>query len=415
MTLFWLYAALLIGVALAFLVTPLVRARAKAVAPEAEANSRLAVYRDQFAELDADLAAGRIDREQWESAREDVERGLLEAGEAPPAAAAPAPQRSKALAIGVAAAVPLLAIGLYLVIGNPQGLNPAGAEMQGSPHQLSKEQIEAMVARLANRLESNPEDGEGWIMLARTYSALGHFPEAANAFAKASAKFPQDPQLLADYADALAMAQGQSLEGKPEELAKRALEIDGNNMKALALTGTAAFERKDFAKAIEYWERMVPLVPPDSDTAKSVQSSIEEARSKLGGSTKSVVALAQDKSPAAAKGKSLTGTVNLGAKFTSRAAPEDTVFVLARPAQGSRMPLAALRVKVKDLPLNFSFDDSMAMNPSAKLSDFADVVVAARVSKSGNVMPQRGDFEGESKPVHPGASGIKVEIAKEVE
>jgi cytochrome c-type biogenesis protein CcmH len=411
--------------ALAFLVTPLVRNRQAPGGSASRAAANLAVFRDQLAELDADLAAGSIDGEQWEVARGDLQRGLLEAVDVP-SAGAPAPaKRSKAAAIAVAVAVPLISISLYLGLGNRQGLEPAKENAsQGAPHQLTREQIDTMAARLAQRLESNPDDGEGWIMLARTYGTLGRFAEAAGAYAKAEAKFPQDAQLLADYADILAMAQGQSLQGKPEALVRRALQLDGNNLKALALAGTVEFEKSEFAKAIEYWTRMLPLLPADSDMGNSVRSSIQEAQQKQGGMPKSSAPIAQDQQQGApksstasaeVKGKSVSGTVRLAPALAARAAPEDTVFVLARPAQGGRMPLAAVRVKVKDLPLAFSFDDSMAMNPSAKLSDFAEVVVAARVSKSGNVMPQRGDLEGVSKPLRPGTSGIVVQIANQIE
>jgi len=438
MTLFWVYAALLAGVALAFLLTPLIRGRARAAAPVSRAASNLSVFRDQIAELDADLAAGSIGREQWEAARGDLQRGLLEdVGVPEPGAAAPA-RRSRAAAIAIGIALPLLSVALYLGLGNPQGLDPAKqAGTQGAAHALAPEQIEAMVARLAQRLESNPDDGGGWVMLARTYGALGRFAEAAGAYAKAVAKFPQDAQLLADYADMLAMSQGQRLQGEPEALVQRALKADGNNLKALALAGTVEFEKSDFAGAIDYWKRMLPLLPADSDMGNSVRASIREAQSKLGGAPKSSVMLAREKQNAApkssapvaqekqggavkppaagAKSASLSGTVKLAPALAARAAPEDTVFVLARPAQGSRMPLAALRVKVKDLPLAFSFDDSMAMNPSAKLSDFADVVVAARVSRSGDVMPRAGDLEGVGKPVHPGTAGVVVEIGSVIQ
>jgi cytochrome c-type biogenesis protein CcmH len=425
MTLFWVIAALLVGLALAFLVTPLVRNRAASGGSGSRAAANLAVFRDQLAELDADLAAGSIDREQWVAARGDLQRGLLEAVDAPPGNAAAPAKRSKAAAIAVAVAVPLISVSLYLGLGNPQGLEPAKENgVQGAPHQLTREQIDAMVARLAQRLESNPDDGEGWVVLARSYNALGRYGEAAAAYAKAEAKFPQDAQLLADYADSLAMAQGQTLQGKPEALVRRALQADGNNLKALALAGTVEFEKSDFAKAIEYWRRMLPLLPADSEMGNSVRASIQEAQAKQGSMPKSSTLVAQDKqqgapksstAPAAAKAKSVSGTVKLAPALAARAAPEDTVFVLARPAQGGRMPLAAVRVKVKDLPLAFSFDDSMAMNPSAKLSDFAEVVVAARVSKSGNVVPQHGDLEGVSKPLRPGTSGIVVQIANEIQ
>lgn len=425
MTLFWIIAALLVGVALAFLLTPLMRHRTRPGGRASHAATNLTVFRDQLAELDADLAAGSIDREQWEIARGDLQRGLLEADNLPSAKPAAPVKRSKAAAVAVALAVPLISISLYLALGSRQGLEPATENAApGAPHQLTPQQIDAMVARLAQKLEANPDDGEGWVMLARSYNALGRFGEAAAAYARAEAKFPQDSQFLADYADSLAMAQGQTLQGKPEALIRRALQADPNNLKALALAGTAEFERNNFAEAIDYWGRMLPLLPPDSEMGNSVRASIKEARDKQGGMPKSSTLIAQDKpqdtpksstAGAAAKAKSVSGTVKLAPALAARAAPEDTVFVLARPAQGARMPLAAVRVKVKDLPLAFSFDDSMAMNPSAKISDFAEVVVAARVSKSGNVVPQRGDLEGVSKSLPPGTSGIVVQIANEIQ
>ena len=422
MTLFWVYAALLAGVALAFLVTPLMRARARDGAPVSRTTSNLTVFRDQLAELDADVAAGNIGREQWEAARGDLQRGLLEDVGAPTTSSAVPVKRSRAAAVAIGIALPLVSVLMYLSLGSPQGLDPRKVSAaQGAPHQLTQEQIESMTARLAQRLESNPDDGEGWVMLARTYSALGRFDEAAGAYARAEARFPQDAQLLADHADSLAMAQGKSLQGRPEALVQRALRADGNNLKALALAGTVEFEKRDFPKAIEYWRRMLPLLPPDSGMVDSIRASIKEAQDKQGGAPKSSTPIAQKQqgselkaSAATAKAAHVSGTIKLAPALAARAAPDDIVFVLARPAQGSRTPLAVVRVRVKDLPMAFSFDDSMAMSPSAKLSDFAEVVVVARVSKSGNVMPQGGDLEGMSKPVRPGTTGIIVDIANAI-
>ena len=420
MTLFWVYSALLTAVALAFLITPLLRARAKPVAAVSRAASNLSIFRDQLAELDADLAAGTIDREQWEAARGDLQRGLLEDAGTPAVAPAAPVKRSMAVAVVLAVALPLVAVSAYLAVGNPQGLNPSIA----STHGVTQAQIDAMVSSLAQKLKSNPDDPAGWVMLARSYSALGRFGEAANAYAQADARAPLNAQLLADYADSLAMSQGESLLGKPEALIQRALKADGSNVKALALAGTAEFEKQHFAQAAEYWRRILPLLPAGSEMENSIRASIKEAEQKQGGAPKlsketeaaGQVAAAKSATATAAAGKErLSGTITLAPGLAARAAPEDTVFVLARPAQGSRMPLAAVRVKVKDLPLKFSFDDSMAMNPAAKLSDFSEVVVEARVSKSGNVMPQPGDFDGVSKPVHPGTQGMHVEIAKEIQ
>ena len=427
MTLFWVMEVLLTIIVLAFLLPPLLRNRADAASPVTRAASNLAVFRDQLAELEADVAAGTIGREQAEAAKADLQRGLLEDVEGSSASAPALAKRSLAAVIVVAISVPLFSVLLYLGVGNLNGLEPARqqASAQGAPHELSPEQMEGMLARLAQRMESNPGDGEGWAMLARSYSTIGRWNDAAAAFAKAEALFPQDAQLLADYADTLAMAQGQSLKGKPADLVQRALKADGSNLKALALAGTVDFEAGNYAKAIEYWNRMLPLLPPDSEIGNSVRSSIQEAQGKLGSAPKSMLAVVPEKPQAAAKAapaatagakaSSLTGTIKLSPALAKRAGPEDTVFVLARPAQGSRMPLAAVRVKVRELPMNFSFDDSMAMSQSAKLSDFAEVVVAARVSKTGNVVPERGDFEGVSKPVRPGTAGLVIEISKEVQ
>ncbi len=414
MTLFWVYAALLTLAALVVLVTPLLRKRAAAGRAASRNDANLAVFRDHLAELDADLAAGNISREQWEASRDDLQRSLLEDVDAAPAGAVALGARSRTAAIAVAVAVPLVSVSLYLALGSRQGLEPVA--QQAPAHQLSKEQIESMVARLAQRLQSTPDDGTGWLMLARTYNALGRFNEAAAAFAKAEAKFPQDAQLLADYADTLAMAQGQRLDGKPEALIQRALKADANNLKALALAGTVEFDKRNFGKAIEHWRRILPLLPPESDMGDSVRASIKEAQDKLGqsGVAQPAPLVAATGKSTTAKSGSVSGTVKLAPAVAARVAPEDTVFVLARPAQGSRMPIAATRAKVKDLPLSFSFDDSMAMNPSSKISDYTEVVVAARVSKSGNVMPQPGDLEGVSKPVRPGSSGINVDILNEI-
>jgi cytochrome c-type biogenesis protein CcmH len=249
-------------------------------------------------------------------------------------------------------------------------------------------------------MEQQPDDVEGWTMLGRSYQVLGRYPDAAKAFARAAARSPEDPHLLADLADALAMAAGQSMQGEPERLVQRALQIDPNNLKALALAGTAAFERADYAGAATLWERMLPHVPPASEDAQMIQANVAEARSRI-----------QEKSGAAA---GLKGTVQLSPTLASRASPEDTVFIFARAAQGPALPLAVLRRKVRDLPLEFSLDDSMAMTPAAKLSAHPTVVVGARVSKTGNATPQPGDLQGLSAPVPNTAQGVAVTIDAEV-
>jgi len=287
---------------------------------------------------------------------------------------------------------------VYLGVGNLRALDPE--QRAGAPPGLR--QIEEMVQRLADRLQQNPDDIEGWRMLGRSYTVMGRFPEAANAYSKAAARSPRDPQLLADLADALAMARGQKMAGEPEELVLRALQIDPNNLKALALAGTAAYDRNDFRGAVGYWQRMLPHVAADSEDARTIQSNIDEAKAQLAqqpGATKKA---------AAAGG--VSGTVNLSPKVAAQAAPDDTVFIFARAADGPPMPLAAVRKKVRDLPVRFTLDDSMAMNPERKLSAFPKVVIVARVSKAGTPAARSGDLQGMSTPVASNAKGVTVTI-----
>jgi cytochrome c-type biogenesis protein CcmH len=274
---------------------------------------------------------------------------------------------------------------------------------QVDPGAVSAEQIEDMVGRLAARMGEHPDDAEGWKLLGRSYAVLGRFGEAVDAYAKAAAREPRDAVLLADFADALAMARGQSLQGEPEKLVLRALEIDPRNLKALALAGTAAFERKAFAKAADYWQRMLPLVPPGSEDAQAIRDNVAQATQLAGGPPVAPQA-------AVPQVAGLRGTVRISPKLKGQFGPEDTVFIYARAVEGPPMPLAVLRRRARELPAEFALDDSMAMAPGMTLSAHPRVVVTARVSKSGGATPQPGDLQGASAPVANDASGVDVTI-----
>ena len=388
MTLFWTAGAALAAVALLLLLRPLLFSRAGHALSRRDAN--VSIHRDQLRELEADLAAGKIAQADYERARAELEARLLEDVAVPDEA--PARRGTRGTAIGLAAAVPILAILVYVAIGSPAALSP-----QADPHaSVSAEQIEAMVQRLAAKMRENPEDADGWKLLGRSYSVLGRFTEAADAYAKAAVRAPRDAQLLADFADALAMARGQSLEGEPEKLVHLALEIDPANMKALALAGTIEFNRRQFAAAAGYWKRMLPHVEAGSEDARVIQSNIDEALQAAGG-------------PVPAE-KALQGTVSLSAKVKDKAAPDDTVFIYARAAEGPQMPLAVQRFKVRDLPAKFSLNDAMAMAPGMSISAHPRVIVTARISRSGQAAPQPGDLQGASKPVANDATGVSVVI-----
>ena len=407
---FWILAALFAVAALAF-VLPALLARGRRAQSVAGDATNIAVYRDQIRELDADLASGTLAREQHDEARRELERRMLEdVRVANPAASAAGPGRSTALAVGIA--LPLLAATLYFAVGNPQAIAPAPAG--GDGHGITQQQVESMAERLAARLKENPDDAKGWGMLGRTYSVLDRFPEAVAAYENAIKRSPPDAQLLADYADVLAMAQGRTLMGAPEKIIAQALQVDPDNVKALALAGTVAFQKKDFKGAIVHWERILKVVPPDSDMADSIRDSIADAQKLAGISAKPDAAPKASPAPTtSAASTAVSGTVSLAPALAAKVSPDDTVFIFARPAEGPRMPLAALRKRVRDLPATFTLDDSMAMTPAAKLSNHAQVVVGARVSKGGNPAVQPGDLEGLSAPVKPGATGIAVLINSE--
>lgn len=402
MTVFVIIAVAMAAVALLWVLPPLLWRRT-AGEGVARAASNLAVYRDQLAELDSDMRSGTLSPEQYAQAKLEIERRVLDEARVE---GTPAPRASRGgrwAAAVLAATIPLCAALLYWQFGSPNALLQRAVIARGE-HEVTPQQIEAMIAKLAARLEQNPGDAKGWVMLARSYSAMQRLPEAVAAYAKATALVKDDPDLLADYADLLATTTGRSLEGRPLELVTQALKLDPNHWKALALAGTAAFDRKDYKGAVAYWEKLVQRLPPDSEFGKSMTASIAEAR-QLGGIKASA---SPGQQPAAAA--SVRGTVRLSPALAGKVDAADTVFIFTRAAEGPRQPLAAVRRQVKDLPAGFTLDDTLAMSPQMKLSNFREVVVGALVSKHGSAMPQSGDLQGISQKVKVGTGDIVVVI-----
>jgi cytochrome c-type biogenesis protein CcmH len=432
MLLFWSVATLLVALTLGVLLWPLLRARHGAVAPDDD-SAAIAVYRDQKRALDAECAAGAItpserDATLAELARrvsEDVTVGAPPPSPAPPeGTAAPAPKRAWAPALVLMLLVPAAAFTLYQRLGTPVAAVAATAADGGTGHEMSERQIAAMVESLAQRLKQHPDDANGWVLLAHSYQALERFTEAADAYARADALIPNNASLLADYADTLAMAQGRKLEGAPAALIQRALAIDPKHKKALALAGTVTLETHDLDASIAYWRRLAAELPAGSDEARQVAGVIAEVdaakREGKGSSVAPSERAAATAPPASvpsaprggtgAAGPAIAGRVDLNAALASKVALNDTVFIFARAAEGPRMPLAVLRIPAKELPRDFSLDDSMSMAPGVKLSATPSVIVEARISKSGNALPQPGDLFGRSAPLKPGATGVRITI-----
>lgn len=419
MTVFAITAALLLIGALFFILPTLLRQEGGLHQHALSDEVNLAVLRDQLRELDADLAAGTIDATSYQSAKQELERRVAE--DVKPGAAAVAGTAGAGMtAVLIGLAVPLLAVSLYLVLGTPAGLDPAkvAAAPNDQTHAVTEDQIVEMIAALSKRLQANPDDADGWHMLARSNSAIGRFGEAATAYSQLVKLVPGNAELLADYADTLAMSLNRSLLGEPEKIINLALSADSKNVKALALSGSAAFERRDYQGAVTQWTKILPLAPPESEIGRSIVSSINEAQKMAGQpvTVPQVTLAAAQAAPAAAtetqasSSAELAGTVELDAALRSKVSDTDTVFIYARAAEGPRFPLAVLRKQVKDLPTAFVLDDTMSMVPNAKLSNFPMVLVGARISKSGSATPSAGDLEGITDPVRPGAKGLLIRI-----
>lgn len=424
---FWVVAALLLLGAL-LLMLPALWSPRPAVQGQA-GGANVAVYRDQLKEAERDLAADVITPERFEQLRGEIQRRVLEDTQA--AAAFPAAtatlQPARRMALALALVIPAASIGTYLALGEPDAtapfVPPAATAAGGDRHEVTPEQIQRMVAALAERLKAEPDNAEGWLMLGRSYTAMARYSDAAAAFRKASTLMPGNASVLADLADVVGMAQGKRLAGEPARLVQQALDADPRNVKALALAGSVAFEAKDFSAARGYWERLAAVLPPDSEMARSVQGSIAEARQLEGGAAAvpgtPAAPAAQAAAPAApaaaaapVAAATVSGEVVLGPELAQRVAAGDTLFVFARAAQGPRIPLAIVRQPAGTWPFRFSLDDSMAMAPTLKLSGFAQVVVGARVSRSGNATPQSGDLVGQSEPVANTAQGLRIVIDK---
>ena len=421
MPLFWSIATFLAAITLGALLWPLLRRGGRSDAPDAEA-AVVAVFRDQKRALDADRASGAITTEESDAALTELARRVAdETSHAGESHAKRLSRRPLVLAVALLLFVPVTAFVLYQRLGNPGATIVADI---ASSHDVSEQQIVAMVDSLAQKLKQHPDDAGGWVLLARSYQTLGRFPEAADAYAHAETLLRDDPSLLADYADVLAMAQGKRLAGKPAALVERALAIDPTHKKALALAASVALEAHDSATSLGYWRRLAAVLPPGSDEARQVADVIAEIESAQPSGKGSGQQARADAGPRAAatapsdtqtRNAAISGRVDLAPALASKVALNDIVFIFARAPEGSRMPLAVLRVPAKELPKSFLLDDSMAMAPGMKLSGAPAVIVEARISKAGSAIPQPGDLYGRSAAIKPGAAGVNIIIDQVVQ
>ncbi len=445
MIIFWILAAGLMALAVLFVALPLMREPETSPAPSQD-HLNLQVFRQRLEELDADLAAGFLDQGRYDAARADLERELLSdldrdsataSGDADvKAKPSTGSGRAPALALILAVALPTAAVLAYLELGDggiiPRLEAAGGAAVAATPgmdgmNAGAAASLETMAQSLADRLAKDPNNLEGWLMLGRTYFAVNQPAKALDALERAYKLGPDQPGVMLAYAEALAANAGNALEGRPAELIRAALKIEPGNVSARWLTGMLDYQQGRFADSVKTWEGILAELDPVGEEAGQLRQMIAEARNRGGLSAPTAAdaspsaaaapsaaarqdtpaaALPPASAPAVAEGPDRTAAsaaapgptirvkVSLAPELAAAAAPGDTLFVFARAVTGPPMPLAVQRLKVSDLPATVTLDDSMAMMPSMRLSAFPEVVVGARISKSGQATPASGDLEG---------------------
>lgn len=399
--LFWAVAALACAVALASILPGLLRGRAAAGAAQRAAN--VDVYRDQLRELEAERAQGRIDADELAAARRELAVRL--AGDAldpdAPTEAAASPMPRRALGYGLALAFPLAAFGLYFLLGTPAALTA----MPATAHPASMatgHDFATLVERVERKVEANPDDAEAALMLAKSYGVMQRWTDAARTYEKVVALLPGDAAVLSGYAETLSMRDGGALTDAVMTWVRRALAADPNDMKALELAGFHAMDGKDYSQAHAYFSRLYAQLPPELPYAQDIRGVREEAARLAGLAPEKAVA----PDMAAAR---ITGRVDVAPALRAQLRADDVLFVFARAAAGGP-PIAAIRARAGDLPLNFTLDDAAAMNPGNALSAHERVNLVARVSKSGGPAAAAGDLEGELRDVRVGSRDVALPI-----
>ena len=392
---------------------------AQAIDNPAMANA--AVYRDQLADLQREHDLGNLNDHELQIGQDELRHRLLDDVGMPEQAPAADAVASEAVAtaplrkpwlwmLAMLVLVPALAVPMYSVLGDPEALDPKAAQ-QGADHggEITQEKLMTMATSLTRRLQDDPSNVDGWVMLGRVQRAMGRFDEADEALRKAL-ELSRDDNVMVERAEIMAQKNDGNFAGEPWAILQRVLTADPHHLNALLLAGSASFAEGNFRSALRFWERAREEVSPDSPDAPELDRAIAETREKMGlppvpGRSSAVSA----KNPALSV-SSISGRVSLVSELADKVSPTDAVFIYATPVSGSRMPLAIVRITAAQLPYDFVLDDSTAMSPSAKLSSMDEVTMRVRISKSGQATPQPGDLGVSVSPVKPGTAGLNLMV-----
>ena len=406
------------------------------VTSASQSQANVKVYREQILDLDREHANGHLSDAEWQQSRDELSVRLLQdtAVEDEPQLITQA--QSWRTAVVIALVFPISALGLYIWLGAPEAISPmppASALAEAATEQAAAPNLDQIVENLASKLQADPNNLEGWVLLGRTHRSMGNLDAALSAFDRAL-KLNADDELILARAEVLAAKNQGRFDGEPWRVIREVLQRDPQNYGALLLAGSASYANNRYADALEFWQRARlrlsadhpdvpnlieamstvqaklknPASPSSTPAAQSAQGAVPAQGSAASGTAPA--AAVASAAGGAASALNVSGQVRLSAALKSQTSPTDVVFVYAVPANGERMPLALLKTTVAQLPLKFTLDDSSAMLPDRKLSGASQVLVKARISKSGNAIPQSGDWEGSLGPVKVGSTGLDLEI-----
>lgn len=396
MTIFWIITAVMILAALAFIAPSLLRASELRESDRDKQN--VVIARERLADLNREHATGSLSDEEYEQTKLELEQALLIDLESSAGA-------DDAAGSGKVGLLPLLfsalfvvaaTISVYLYLGTPQ-LIDREVTLAQQPANEKLPSIEEMMTTLVERLKENPEDAEGWYLLGRTYMAMKDYQRAAFAFDKLNQLVSDQPSIMLALADALAMSAGGDMQGRPTELIRKAVTLAPEDQTALWLAGMVENQSGNYARALEHWRQLKPMLAGDPDSTQQVDRLIATAERQL--TTSGPGSAPEQPAAAAPSGTAITARVSLSAELAARVKPEERLFIYARALEGPKMPLAAVRLKASDLPATVELSDAQAMVPGMNLSKFPQVVVGARISRSGNAIAASGDLLGEVSPV----------------
>jgi cytochrome c-type biogenesis protein CcmH len=374
-------------------------------ASQASANAK--VYRDQILDLDREHDSGHISDEEWQQSRDELSMRLLEDTSAADDPVAKTEKPAVWTAVVLAVALPISAMGFYMWVGEPEALNPMALK---SPDQVDQKDLAKLAETLADKLQSQPENLQGWVMLGRTYRTLENFDASIRAY-DAALKLSADDDLQLERIEVMAMQRQGNFDGEPWRVIRDILQKDPQHYGALLSAGSASYAERKYADALKYWEQARKPLEANHPDLPGLENAIATVRETMGLPAKAASTGPSGGSAAASSALNVSGQISLSAALKAKTSPNDAVFVYATPGNGDRMPLAIMKTTVSQLPLNFTLDDSTAMTPDRKLSTAGEVFIKVRVSKSGNAMPQSGDLTGGSEgPVKVGSKGLKIEI-----